>query len=195
MLSRLPTRCAHCRVRFAAEERGLRIHSACIDGFLEALKIKQKRKADKELKAAQRVERALDRKKREALKPRAKWLAECQVIVNKIVRLRDRHLPCCSCDRPASWDGQWHASHFRSVGAASALRFNLLNIHKGCSICNHHLSGNIAGYTPRLVEKIGREKVDWLYTQNQLAAYDIEYLKRFKSVMGKRLRRLEKRMA
>jgi len=194
-LSRLPTRCKHCRVKFTAEERGLRIHQACIEPWMLAFQEKQKRKAVAEHKARLKVERAVDRRKREEQKPRAKWLAECQVIVNKIVRLRDRHLPCCSCDRQASWDGQWHASHFRSVGAASALRFNLLNIHKGCSICNHHLSGNIAGYTPRLIEKIGQERVDWLYTQNQLANYSIDYLARFKAVMGKKLRRLEKRMA
>jgi hypothetical protein len=196
-ISRVPTRCRHCKEKFTTEEKEkrLRIHNFCIDDFLAALKAKKERVQERERKAKQRVERALDRKKREEQKPRSKWLDECQAIVNKIVRLRDRHLPCCSCDRPASWDGQWHASHLRSVGAASAVRFHLWNIHKGCSICNHHLSGNIAGYTPRLVEKIGQDKVDWLYTQNHVVKHDIPYLMRFKSVMGKRLRRLEKRMA
>ena len=92
-------------------------------------------------------------------------------------------------------NGQWHGSHFRSVGAASAVRFNLWNIHKACSICNHHLSGNIAGYKPRLIQKIGLEKVEWLESQNQVVRHDIEYLKRYKRVMGKRLRMLEKRNA
>lgn len=193
MLSRLPTRCRHCKEKFTPEERGLRIHAACIDNFLSALKAKKERDQERERKAKQRVERALDRKKREEQKPRSKWLDECQAIVNKIVRLRDRHLPCCSCDRPASWDGQWHASHLRSVGAASAVRFHLWNIHKGCSICNNHLSGNIAEYLPRVRARIGDEKVDWLYTQNQLVRHDIPYLMRLKAVMGKKLRRMEKR--
>ena len=144
---------------------------------------------------AAKVERASIRARKEAIKPRAKWLAECQAIVNKIVRLRDRHLPCCSCDRPASWDGQWHASHLRSVGAASAVRFNLWNIHKGCSVCNNHLSGNLAEYLPRIRARIGDDKVDWLYRQNQIASYDIDYLKRFKAVMSKKLRRMENRHA
>ena len=144
---------------------------------------------------AKKAERESVRARKEAIKPRAKWLAECQVIVNKIVRLRDRHLPCCSCDRPASWDGQWHASHLRSVGAASAVRFNLWNIHKGCSVCNNHLSGNLAEYLPRIRARIGDDKVDWLYRQNQIASYDIDYLKRFKAVMGKKLRRMENRHA
>ncbi len=136
-----------------------------------------------------------DRVRREAIKPRAKWLSECQAIVNKIVRLRDANLGCCSCDRPSSWGGQWHASHLRSVGAASAVRFHLWNIHKACSICNNHLSGNLAEYQPRIRARIGNEKVDWLYTQNQVVTYDVHYLKRFKAVMSKKLRRMEKKNA
>lgn len=137
--------------------------------------------------------RALDKARREKVKPRAKWLSECQAIVNRMVRNRDRHLGCVSCDRPATWDGQWHASHLRSVGAASAVRFCLWNIHKACSICNNHLSGNIADYLPRVRARIGDEKVDWLYAQNKLLKHDVPYLARFKLVMGKRLRRMEAR--
>ncbi len=145
------------------------------------------------VKAVKKAEAVQARERKAALKPRQKWLAECQAIVNKIVRLRDADKPCCSCDRPASWDGQWHASHYRSVGAASAVRFNLWNIHKGCSICNNHLSGNIAAYTPRLIERIGQEKHEWLMSQNQLVRHDIPYLEKFKRVMGKRLKRMEQR--
>jgi len=151
--------------------------------------------AYRHVKAAKKAEAVQTRERKAALKPRQKWLAECQAIVNKIVRLRDADKPCCSCDRPASWDGQWHASHYRSVGAASAVRFNLWNIHKGCSICNNHLSGNIAAYTPRLIERIGTEKHAWLMSQNQLVRHDIPYLEKFKRVMGKRLKRMEKQTA
>ena len=59
------------------------------------------------------------------LKTRSDWMKEAQAEVNKYVRLRDAGLGCISCDKPASWGGQWHASHFRSVGAASSVRFNL----------------------------------------------------------------------
>lgn len=159
-----------------------------------ALKI-GRAKTEKANAAKAKQEKAKDKAKREKLKSRAKWLAECQAIVNKIVRIRDVHLGCCSCDRGPSWDGQWHASHLRSVGAASAVRFNLWNINKACSICNNHLSGNVAEYLPRIRARIGDAKVDWLYTQNQLVKHDIPYLTRFKAVMGKKLRRLEKRVS
>ena len=184
--------CPHCRGKL---ETGQRIHISCIDDYAEAQAAKAERAEAKAARAAAKVERAETRRRKEAIKPRAKWLAECQAIVNRYVRLRDRHLPCCSCDRPASWDGQWHASHLRSVGAASAVRFHLWNIHKGCSICNNHLSGNLAEYLPRIRARIGNAKVDWLYAQNHLATYELDYLKRFKAVMGKKLRRMENRHA
>lgn len=141
-----------------------------------------------------RVERKKTKDALERIKPKQKWLKEAQQWVNKYVRLRDRHLGCCSCDKPASWQGQWHASHFRSTKAASAVRFNLWNIHKSCSQCNNFLSGNIIEFEPRLRQKIGNEKVDWLRTQNQCADYSIEYLKRLKGVFKKKCAIIEKRI-
>lgn len=182
--------CPHCRGKL---EQGQRIHPACIDGYADAQQAKKERADAKAARMAKKADRASIKARKEAIKPRAKWLAECQAIVNKIVRLRDAGLGCCSCDRGPEWDGQWHASHLRSVGAASAVRFHLWNIHKGCSICNNHLSGNLSEYLPRVRARIGDDKVDWIYTQNQVTAYDVAYLKRFKAVMGKRLKRMEAR--
>lgn len=142
----------------------------------------------------EKVKEAKETKRRKAeLKTRSDWEAECQAIINKYVRLRDINEGCISCEKPASWHGQWHASHFRSVGAAPQLRFNLWNIHKACSVCNNHLSGNISEYAPRLIAKIGYEKVEWLRNQNQVEKRSVDYLKRLKAVMSKKLRRLEKK--
>lgn len=175
-----PKPCAHCKALFTPA----RLMQSVCSPVCAARKVKQ----DKAEERAKIVTR------KQAAKTRAQWLAECQAIVNKIARLRDRQLPCVSCDRPAIWDGQWHGSHLRSVGAASAVRFNLWNVHKACSICNNHLSGNIAEYLPRVRARIGDEKVDWLFQQNKLVKHDIPYLTRFKAVMGKKLRRMEKRI-
>lgn len=182
-----PKKCKECKTPFIPS-RPLQAVCSPVCGLTMA-----RAKREKDEAKAKAAERKADRVKKEALKSRKQWLDECQAIVNKYVRLRDRDLPCCSCDRPASWDGQFHASHLRSVGAASAVRFHLWNIHKGCSICNNHLSGNIGDYLPRIRARIGNDKVDWLYTQNQLASYDIPYLRRLKAVMSKKVRRLEKR--
>jgi len=113
---------------------------------------------------------------------------ELQDLVNKYVRLRDSLCGCISCSKPYTWKGQWHASHFRSRGAASAIRFNLWNIHKSCSVCNNWKSGNLSEYEPRLREKIGDIKVDWLRTQNQVVKYDVDYLKRFIAIVKRKIK-------
>lgn len=120
-----------------------------------------KQRAQKEARA-NREERKSLREALEKAKTRGAHLKELQAAVNAYVRLRDAADGCISCDRPATWQGQWHASHFLSVGSHPGLRFNLLNIHKACSICNNWKSGNYAGYKPRLEQKIGKEMVDWL---------------------------------
>ncbi|WP_368858928.1 recombination protein NinG [Burkholderia sp. GbtcB21] len=117
-----------------------------------------RKKAEREAVA----ERKKTREAKEQLKTRGDHLAELQAVVNLFVRLRDRNDGCISCDKPATWSGQWHASHFKSVGSHPGLRFNLLNIHKACSVCNKWKSGNYAGYKPRLEQKIGKEMVEWL---------------------------------
>jgi hypothetical protein len=135
-----------------------------------------------------------DKARKEALKSISELEKEAEFYVNRYVRLRDRLEGCISCDKPATWGGQWHASHFRSVGAASGLRFHLWNIHKACSVCNHHLSGNIREYEPRLRAKLGAERVDWLSTQNAPVKRTREYLVRLKKVFQKKCRRAEKRI-
>lgn len=134
------------------------------------------------------------REGREKLKTAADHAKEAQMIINRYVRLRDRNDGCISCDKPSTWHGQWHASHLRSVGSSPSLRFNLWNIHKSCSVCNNHLSGNISEYLTRVREKIGDEKVDWLYSQNKPAKFDIDYLKRLKKVFRKKIRMIERRL-
>jgi len=181
-------KCKHCKNLFTPD-RPLKV--VCSPDC--AVSLSEKKRTLKQAKERRETAKA-DRAKREKLKSRADWAREAQAEVNRYVRLRDMHLGCVSCDKPSSWDGQWHASHFRSVGAASAVRFNLWNIHKSCSICNNWKSGNLIEYEPRLREKIGLDKVDWLRTQNQKVNYSIEYLKRLKNVFARKSKRLERRM-
>ena len=142
-----------------------------------------------------KIERQGDRAKRLALKSMTWWATRAEVQVNRYVRLRDAGLGCISCDKPASWPGQWHASHYRSVGAAPGLRYHLWNINKACSPCNKWLSGNLAAYTPALIERIGQGRVDWLKAQNQPARRDREYLDRLWRIFKRRAERLAARAA
>jgi hypothetical protein len=156
----------------------------------------RKVKADNEAQA--RRAREEFKRRKEAIKTIPQLEAECRSIVQKIARIRDRNDGCISCHMGPNYGGQWHGSHFRSVGACSALQFHLWNIHKSCAQCNLHKSGNIAAYRPRLIEKIGADRVAWLEAQNGTVKHTPEYreyLGRFKRVMGKRLRRMERRHA
>lgn len=132
----------------------------------------------------QRVQHKADK---ERIKTKAEWAKEAQASVNSYIRARDHGKPCISCDQ-ASNIGRRHASHYRSVGACTQLRFNTFNIHASCAQCNSKKSGNILEYRIRLIKKIGQEKVDWLETQNKITRYDIEYLKRIKRIFAKRAR-------
>lgn len=195
MLSRLPTRCPHCRLKFTAEERGLRLHPDCTDAWLVILNAKKAAKQAKEQRARVRVEKAETKKRKDALIRLSDLEEQCRKIVQKIARLRDRNDGCISCHVGPNYDGIWHGSHYRPAGNNAAVQFHLWNIHKACEQCNFFKGGNISAYRPRLVEKIGAARVAWLDSQNQVTKYTREYLFRFKAVMGKRLRRMEKRYA
>ena len=178
--------CRHCKTKFAP----VRPLQVVCSPFC-AIQITATKNAQVRKKAV-----ALDKKETKAklvkLKTLSQWLKECRAIVQKIARIRDRDDGCISCLLPATWGGQWHGSHFRSHGAASAVQLNLWNIHKSCSACNLHKSGNIIEYRPRIIAKIGNDKVEWLMAQNQIVRYGVDYCTRFKRVMGKRLKRMEK---
>lgn len=133
-------------------------------------------------------------KRKKELKPKSKWLGELQTLVNTYVRLRDDKSGCISCDKPFDWNGQWHASHYYSRGHSSSLRFNLWNIHKSCSICNNHLSGNIGEYTPRLINKIGKERFNYLLNNKaKVSDYDVRYIERAIKIARKAIKRIRKR--
>ena len=119
---------------------------------------------DNAQKAQERAEKKKQRERKAKLKSRSEWLKEAQSVFNKFIRLRDKDQPCISCGR--YHQGQYHAGHYRSVGACPELRFCELNVHKQCAPCNDHKSGNIIEYRINLVNKIGADKVDWLERQD-----------------------------
>jgi len=142
---------------------------------------------------AVKVRRA-DKVKKESQKTPTKLEGECRAIVQELARIRDRNDGCISCHMGTNYGGAWHGSHFRPAGNNAAVQFHLWNIHKACAQCNLFKGGNLAEYRPRLVEKIGVERVEWLEGQRQQVKTNVPYLIRFKEVMGKRLRRIRKQL-
>jgi len=103
-------------------------------------------------------------------------LKKAEEIVNKYVRLRDKDKPCISCGYIGD-KRQFHAGHYKPKGRNSALRFNEQNIHKQCSICNNHLSGNLVRYREGLIKKIGLLAVSNLECNNETKKWSVEELK------------------
>ena len=156
----------------------------------------RKVRSDKEL--AKLKEKKLTVARKEAIKSRAKWLAECQAVVNKYVRLKAARAgeSCYTCGATPQqkFGGTFDASHFRSVGSAPHLRFWIPQIRICCVVCNRHKGGELLAFRRNLVAEHGADWVQQLEARQETAKFTIDYLKRLKKIMSKKVRRLEKRM-
>lgn len=118
------------------------------------------------------------------------WKAKAQKAFNEYIRLRDYRESCISCDKPHDWHGQWHAGHYKTVGARSDLRFSEANCHKQCSVCNNYLSGNLANYFHGLVAKIGNDRILALDVVRDVKA-TLEYYKEIHKTYTTKIKELK----
>ena len=154
-------------------------------------------------KKAKREKRRLVARK-QALKPRAKLLAEAQTAFNAFIRLRDDGLPCISCgvtNPPERHGGAWDCGHYLTRGAHPELRFNEDNAHRQCKSCNGG-AGNWSGksrtvqqdYRHRLIERIGLERVEALegpqdpakWSRDELVAIKKDYQRKKRELKAAR---------
>ena len=180
------TKCQICRAEYIKQ----RMMQKCCEA-IECLIIIGRKKT---IADAQKAERIANKIQKEKSKSSAEYKDEAQKAINKYIKFRDWGKPCISCDRPHMFADTRHASHFKSVGSSSFLRFNLWNINMSCHSCNWKKGGNIANYIPRLREKIGFDKVEYLLIAPKSRIYSKEYLIRLKRVFAKKTLRAEKRI-
>lgn len=173
------TKCAICRAEFVKRSIS---HKAC--SWACAIELGNRASASRMRKEI--------KKQREKLKTRSEWLKEAQASFNAFIRERDKDLVCISCGR--AHQGQWHAGHYRSVGAAPELRFEELNVHKQCAPCNNHRAGNVIEYRINLIKRIGIEKVEWLEGPQSAKKYTIEEAKNIKEMYKQKLKGLHERL-
>jgi hypothetical protein len=193
----LSTKCKHCGVRWTPEEkaRRIRLHQDCIEPWMLAFQEKQKRKAVAERKAKIRIERAVDRKKREGLKRIPDLIREAQQVFNKWIRTRDEKEPCISCGKPPPDMSQLHAGrdagHYRSTGSASHLRFHEDNCHAQCVKCNQWGAGRAVDYRLGLVARLGLERVEALESSNAPHKWERDELIAIRAMYQKKLKDLK----
>lgn len=140
------------------------------DCALAIVKVKRERAAAKKAKQ----DRAELRAAKEKAKPHGYFVKKAQEAFNAWVREDDHDQPCISCGRHHR--GQWHAGHYRTVGANPELRFVRANVHKQCAPCNNHKSGDIVNYRINLVSRIGADTVAWLEGPHAPTHYSIDEL-------------------
>lgn len=143
---------------------------------------------DRAQKAAEKKKRKELRQAKDRIKTKGEHAKDAQAAFNVFIRERDHDQPCISCGR--HHQGQYHAGHYRTVGASPELRFEELNVHKQCAPCNNHKSGNIVEYRINLVQRIGQANVDWLEGPHEPKRYTVEDLKE----IGARYRRKAREM-
>ena len=145
-------------------------------------------------KALADIERKDIKVRKEKLKSRADHLKDTQQAFNAWIRARDAGQPCISCGTTA--DVQYCAGHYRTTGSCPELRFEPLNVHLQCNKnCNLSKSGNILGYRPRLLEKIGADKLAWIEGPHEAKKYTIEQLKAMTAEFRAKTRELKKGQA
>ena len=199
-------KCAHCREWFHPAREGQVVCSfecASAIGKKQTAKAREaaKARAVKRQRESEKEGRQRRRAKRESFKTKAQWDKEAQSAFNRYIRIRDEGKPCVSCGNPLIGKSNYltgsaiDASHYRSRGAASHLKFNVFNVHSACTRCNRQLSGNAVEYRIRLIERIGQERVERLESDNDPRRFDIPYLQRIKSIFTRKARALEKRWA
>ncbi|MBC4813798.1 recombination protein NinG, partial [Klebsiella quasipneumoniae] len=139
-----------CRSSFIPQRLGQAVCSPkCALATVEVQKAKEK-------KSLAQAGRRDIKVRKEKLKSRADHMKDTQQAFNAWIRARDAGQPCISCGTTA--DVQYCAGHYRTTGSCPELRFEPLNVHLQCNKnCNLSKSGNILGYRPRLLEKIGAE--------------------------------------
>ena len=167
--------CKICKVKFTPTRPLQSVCSPnCAYTHAKAVRVKTERKVTKEAKVR--------------LKSKSEWLKEAQTVFNQYIRLRDKDLPCISCQRFHT--GQYHAGHYLTTGAHPELRFDEINVHKQCSACNNYLSGNIVEYRINLINKIGIDAVNYLESKHQPKHYTIEDIKTLKAIYREKVKTL-----
>lgn len=189
-----PKKCPICTTEYIPRSS---LQKVC-HNYKCAITFNKQRDADiaaREQRKQERLQRDDLRQRREKLKGRSEWNREAQAAVNRFIFWRDYGDPCIACGKPLNYGvrgGAVDASHYRSRGAAPWLRFNVFNNNAGCVHCNRDLSGNLIPYRINLIEKFGQHRVERIEHDNKVRKFDVEYLKRVKSIFTRRARHYEK---
>lgn len=188
-------RCSVCRLKVPSESAVIgSLKAFCsMEHLIEYSRSDAGRKTVK--KAVQRTVRAEKKLAVEKLKTRSDYTKEAQIAFNAYVRERDNSRQCISCEthlnQTGALGGSYDCGHYRSVGSAPHLRFDLHNAHGQCKKCNKYKSGNVADYRIKLLRKIGGARLEALECDQIQRKYTVPDLQRIKIIFTTKLKRLK----
>lgn len=85
---------------------------------------------------------------------------------HEYVRTRDKGKNCISCN--TLWNSDFQAGHFFKAELFSTLKFDEYNINGQCRGCNLFSDGNESGYRVGILNRFGKEILDYLDELAQL---------------------------
>lgn len=100
----------------------------------------------------------IKKKSKKKVKSLPKLIKECQILFNEYIRLRDKGLPCISCDEFKILQ----CGHYYPVQGYAGLRFDEFNANGECSGCNCFNSAHLITYGENLLNRIGSAKFEEL---------------------------------
>jgi len=141
----------------------------------------------------EKVKRSKARKLKVVKQDIRKQKALTQTVVNKLCLLLDKGKPCISSGVPD--DGRprrRNASHLKSRGSNSYLRYSLINLHAATAHDNNFKSGNVEGYRKGLVERYEQAMLDYLDNAPRVREWTCEELIAMRKEFAEECRRLER---
>lgn len=203
-MSNSKRKCKQCREYFPADEM-VKVPAGvfCCIGHATEWAVNARQKAQDRIKrqkacddkAENKASRERDLERLKSVQNISFFHKKAQAAFNAFIRERDKGNSCISCGKPDNGQHQRHASHYRSVGACSSLRYDERNVHASCSVCNNHLSGNVANYRIWLVDHLGVEVVEWMEAQPKSFKWDREQLESIEAVYKEKTKQLKKSRA
>jgi len=184
------TTCAQCQSEFTKQRMGQKVCSpVCASRLVRDQKKQAKERA--------KLERMMDKAKREGMKRIPELIAEAQTAFNAFIRERDKDKGCFVCGRPfENAPGRvQHAGHVRSRGAAGHLRFHEDNVLGECEGCNGPHGAKPHQIKAGAIARIGQEKFDALEADNEPIKWTREVLREIKAVYLGKARQLRKERA
>ena len=120
---------------------------------------------------------------------------DVQRIANRLGKLHNMingHNECVTCGGYS--EKQMDGGHCFPTSTYSPIRYYTLQIRPQCVKDNRFNGGMPKEFKAYLIKELGSKKVEWLESHKGQVTkkFTVEYLQKYKKVMGKRLKRQEK---